>query len=312
MTVSVHTFEDLPYADRLADPAFRALSSPENRHPTKHTVAFATMTWAKAHLLEKAADLDRDASSFMWLDFGLAHVVTLQPVDWSAIEKTCPARPRICEMRATHPEEVADAREYYRFTRGKVASGALSVGRPYVAALRRVVHQEVERIIGSGRVSLEENLYGALSARHPELFECWFSDYFGILRNYVDIIDDIGCVLDNLTYCRDRGLHERALQIYHAVHRSLRRGLLCLRPDDFGRLLHDGFITAFYVDRSLAEQIARRITAIHRYAPSLREHLDTPLVRANLAYVSADLDLPELDWASFAALDDFAAWRSCF
>lgn len=305
-------FDDLPHARHLSDPNFHALLPPDNRSESgKDTHAFAAMTWAKASLVADAAALDLDAESFAWLDFGLAHVAMIQPVDWRAIERACPDRPRVCEMRATHLSELADDAEFYRFIRGKIASGMMTVGRPYVDELRDAVDDEVERAIASGRLTLEENIYGALTARRPELFTSWFSDYHGVVRNYVDVVDDVDCVLDNLTYCRDRSLHEHAVTIYHAVHRSLRRGLIRLDAVDFHRLLHDGFVAAFYVDRSLAENIARRMTALARFSPALRDRLDNALVRANLAHVGVDLDQPELDWTAFAALDDFTAWRSC-
>ena len=306
------SFQELPHAARLSDPDFRSLLPPDNRSESgKDTHAFAVMTWAKAALLADAAALAPDAESLAWLDFGLAHVSMLQPVDWRAIERACPERARLCEMRATHPAELADDVDFYRAIRGKIASGMITVGRPYVEALRDAVNAEVERAIASRRLTLEENIYGALGTRRSELFATpWFSDYHGVVTNYVDIVRDISCVLDNLAYCRDRSLYPRAVEIFRAVHRSLRHGLLRLDAADFVRLLHDGFIAAFYVDRPLAEDIARRITALARFAPALHGRFDTPLIRANLAHVRADLDRPELDWSSFAMLDDFTAWRS--
>lgn len=303
-------FDELRFGRDLSKKSFRKLRPPENGAAHKDTHAFAIVTWAKTDLLAEAASMRSDATHAMWLDFGVAHIGSLRGVEWSAIEQACPEMPRICEMRAVSPAELADRCEYYRFLRGKIASGMFTVGRPRVKDLQSKMHAETDRMLATGRISLEEAVFGAIAGEEPETFSRWFSDYQGVVANYTIIQYNPHCVLDNLTFCREHSLHARGVEVARELIRAMQQDAVRLHPVDAARLLHEALICAFYVDRPYAEELADRITALYTFAASTRGYFDADLVRSNIGFLGRTLDKPNLSWDQFAATEDFSAWKS--
>ena len=301
---------DLRFGRDLAKESFRRLRPPENCGPNKDTHGFAIVTWAKTDLVAEVCALRPDATHLMWLDFGLAHVGSFCGVDWRAIEATCPETPRISEMRAVSSAELADRQEYYRFIRGKVASGMFTVGRTHAGELAARMQTETDRMLALGRLNLEEAIFGILAADDPEIFSRWFANYPSVMANYTLIQGDAGCVLDNLRFCRDQSLHQRGVDIARDLVRAMASDAIRLHPSEVATLLHDAFICAYYADRDFAERLMDRITGLYAFSPLMRRPLDDDLLRTNIHFLGGSLDAPRLSWDDFATLEDFTAWKT--
>jgi hypothetical protein len=305
--VVARAFEDLPHARRRQ--AFASLRPFDNYDPRKDTLQFLIMMWSKSDLVVDAMDLDEFASPrWAWIDFGIAHVADLGGVDWRAIATLAPERVRLCTMRATAPAEIEDLAEFYRGNRGKIAGGFFTGGAEAMRGLRARFGRELEDMRAAGRLVSDEQILATLTARVPEAFERWYGDYAGILVNYTGIRRDVTTVLDALADCRQRSLCAIGTDIARRLIDAFRRGHVRLTPAETARLLHDGFICAYYVERPLAEELGSLLASLYHHGPAgFRRALDAwqPLVEQNLRFVGIELaaapsaDLPS--WTDFAA-----------
>lgn len=296
----------------------RSLQRMHNADGPKDTLRFAVITWSKSWLLACAAR-SFDAERVAWIDFGLPHVTDPASIDWNEVALVMPTDTvRVCEMRATHPREIEDLRTFYSYNRGKIASAFFTGGRTAVETLAARFGDEIERMIETGYCVNEEQIFGALTARHPELFSRWYSDYGGVLLNYTSIRTDVGCVLDDLSYCREHAMTARGVEIFDAVTGAMNRRTLRLfadQQDAMARLLFDGQICLYYEDKVRAREAAQFIALLHKFGSRvIRQAFETyrPQLDANVSFFDVRLDDPSLRFDTLAARPDFYAWSSAF
>jgi hypothetical protein len=169
-------------------------------------------------------------------------------------------------------------------------------------------------MIVTGRYVLEEQIFAALSARYPEVFDRWYGDYWGMLENYTGIRRDVGCVLDDLEHCRSVPAHEAGTKIVRALLDAMDRRLVRLRADETARFLFEGLICAYYTDRELAEKLADVTVSLLRYAPEAMEAMFSRYgdqVRQNLAFLDRRLGEPRVTWEELVSSPGFHMWLSC-
>lgn len=307
-TIGVKAFEDLDFYSSLG--AIASLPRPDNGNDVTDVPAFSMVSYCKPSLVAEAASSSK-ATEFAWIDFGIAHVADLL-ARWEDFR--IGALVRVCEISATARSEVADRRAYYRDNRYRIAAGLMTGGREAFAWLTERMRDEVSLMIASGRRVHEEPILSVIAAEHPDRFEVpWFSDYIGILRNYVgvDRHGDLPAILGNLTRARELSLHKRGTEIANAIISSAASRRLHLEPSEAARLLHDAFICAFYADVDLAKHIADVITGLYAHGcATARSALERmrPLLDTNLRCVGATLEAP-ISWEYMASLEDFSAWR---
>lgn len=300
-------FEDLPRAK--ARESFAALRVFDNHDPSKDTLGFSIVTWAKPELVVEAIELDEFAGArWAWIDFGLAHVADLRDVDWLGIAALAPERVRLCAMRATAPDEIRDLPEFYRGNRGKIAASFFTGGAEAMRGLRSRFRRELTRMRGTGRRVHDEQILAALTAREPAAFEHWYADYTGIVVNYTGIRRDIGTILDALADCRQRSLSAFGVDLARGLVDAVGVGHVRLTPAETARLLHEGFICAYYAERPLAERLGRLLASLYRHGgDEFRRAIDGwgSLVEQNLRYAGIELaGAPPADpgaWRDFAA-----------
>jgi hypothetical protein len=304
-------FEDLPRAnDRDALSRLRPF---DNHNAPKDTLEFHIAIWAKPDLVVDASRLGgQDSARWAWIDFGVAHVADPGEVDWHAVASAAPERVRLCTMRETAPGELTDLDEFYRVNRGKVAAGFFTGDAAAMHDLRARFHAEFERMRATGRRATDEQVLAALQARAPGVFERWYADYASILCNYTGICRDVATVFGALADCRARGLCRSGVDIVRRLLEALDAQQLTLAPGHLAVLLHEAYICAYYVDRSLAERFGLTLAGLHRHGrPDFRGALDTSLVEANLRHVAIDLAHPPWTLSDLLAQPDAARWLPC-
>lgn len=295
------------------------LTRMRNADGPKDTLAFAVLTWAKPWLVKRASEELSAFDRLAWIDFGLPHVTDPASVDWGAVEWKMPKHTvRVCEMRATSPREIEDLESFYSYNRGKIASAFFTAGKEPLGTLVTRFDEEIARMEKTGYCVNEEQIFGALTARHPELFSRWYSDYGGVLLNYTSIRKDLPTVLDDLSYCRENGMTARGVEIFDAVTSAMEARTLRLFADqqeEMARLLFDGQICLYYEDKARAREISRFIALLYTFGSRvIRQALERfrPQLDRNLAFFDVQLDAGMLGWEALAERTDFHAWSSAF
>ena len=308
-------FEQLRFAqDRKR---FEDLQPATNSFSLRDTIEYAIIGWSKPWTVLAAAAEDPFGSShFGWIDFGLAHLADLYDVDWVEIatESTRTKRVRICERMATDAKEVEDPWYFYSANSARVCGGMFSGPKSTLADFAALFESEVERMASTGSYTLEEHVMSAATALQPHLFEKWYADYWGILRNARLIRRDVELVISNLKHCRDSALWHNACDITSLLLDSAEE-YLHLSPEQCFHVLDCGLAAAVHADEDLARHLANTTLSLHHYSRVGRGMMRGTWRRSILESLKAmDLDFGQRPWTweEFSAQPDFRAWFSCF
>ena len=307
---------DVPYVtDR--EERFGALVPPHNVVREKDTIGFSRLTWAKPELVRRVAEEDPFGTThFGWIDFGVAHVAEIGArVNWSDVEaeSTSTDKVRICERMATAKSETDDAGYFYAYNSARVCGGFFTGTAESLRRLATVFDAELERMAEAWRFVLEEQVLAALTARHPDLFELWYADYFGLFTNVKTVQRDVATVLANLAHSRKFELWENGRSITRQLLDAMIRGGLRLEPDECVELIDDGLACARHKDLPLAKRLALIISALGKYSGTMHSMLRTRRDRTR----SIEATLTSLEqhvpwtWEEFIAQPDAHAWLSC-
>jgi hypothetical protein len=262
---------------------------------------------AKFDLMARASETNPfDTSAFAWIDWGGRHVMET-PADWGALASTVAERvvPRdlalLVSMKGASRAVLEPRSEFYRWNRGLIAATFFAGTARGLARLRDRYTDEVERMIASGYLGMEEQVMGALAALHPWELTFTYSDYVGILANIGGVTRDVGTVLANLAACGEAGLHQMAVDIGRQVLSSLTSGRLRLEAPDSEKLLFWLFVSAFYAARPLADDLALAAVMLHAEIPLARDQIDRrrELWNLNLSFVGRHLGDVPMGWTDF-------------
>jgi hypothetical protein len=271
-------FEESRYYDRIE--ALSRLRPMENAIHRRDTPLGFVAVSAKFDLMARASEANPFGTpAFAWIDWGGRHVMEAPP-DWGALARVVAERvvsrdrALLVSMRGAPRAALEPRAEFYRWNRGLVAATFFAGTRRALARLRDRYTDEVERMIASGYLGMEEQVMGALAALHPEEVVFTYSDYVGILANLGGVTRDVGTVLANLAACAEAGLHEMAVDLGGQVLLSLVSGRLRLDAPDSEKLLFWLFVSAFYAARPLADDLALAAVMLHAEIPLVRDQLD--------------------------------------
>lgn len=283
-----------------------------------HAIDYAIMIWSKPKIVHAIALSNPFQSShFGWIDFGIPHVSELRDVNWSDIveESTKTDLIRICERMASPRREAEDPYYFYSTNSARACGGFFTGSEESLGELVDVFDEEVARMIETGTYCLEEQVIAAATALYPELFECWYADYFGLLRNVRYIERDVGIVQGNLRHCRDEELWENGAKIARKMFDSAVVRRLRLEPQECLHLLDDGLACAIHADRDLANVFARTLISLFHYSRLGRgmvRGLWRKSIQENLKRLDLNLSEKPWSWEEFTSRPDFSAWLSCF
>ena len=193
--------EDLRYVKQRA--RFTELVAAGSSNVLRDTIDYAMIVWSKLDVVDRVAR-DDSSSHVGWIDFGMPHVVELMDVNWNevATESLRTDRIRLCERYATSPSEVADPWYFYSNNSARVAGGFMTGSKKMWSDFTAHFDGEIDRMVPTGTYALEEQVLAALTAQRPDMFERWFADYFGMLKNIRHVRRDVETILTNLHHCR--------------------------------------------------------------------------------------------------------------
>lgn len=297
---------------------FASLQPASNAFVHQSAIDYAIVMWSKPKTVHEVAIQNPFQSSHLgWIDFGIAHVSELRDVNWSDVAQQSSGTDlvRICERMASPRREAEDPYYFYSTNSGRTCGGFFTGSEESLGELAAVFDEEVARMIETGTYCVDEQIIAAATALYPELFECWYADYFGLLRNVRYIERDVGIVQANLRHCRDEGLYENGSRIARKLLESASVRRLRLEPQECLALLDDGLACAIHADRDLADTLARTLISLFHFS-RLGRGMIRGLWRKSIQESLQRLDLKLNDkpwsWDEFTSRPDFAAWLSCF
>ena len=286
-----------------------------NSNPLRDTIDYAAIVWSKPDVVNRVAQ-DIHTSHVGWIDFGLPHVVELMDVDWQEVveESVRTERIRVCERYATAPSEVADPWYFYSNNSARIAGGLMTGPRDVWSDFTAHFDAEIERMIPTGTYALEEQVLAALTVQKPDMFERWFADYFGMLKNVRHIRRDIDTILTNLHHCRADGIPSTGASIVRVLLDS-GASHLRLEPEQCFHVIDDGLACAVHADSDLADILAKTALSLFHYSRLGRGMMKGIWRRSLLESLKVrGLEFADKPWTweELTARPEFPIWMSCF
>ena len=306
--------EDLRYVRQR--PRFAELIPAGSSNPVRDTIDYAMIVWSKLDVVNRVAR-DIVTSHVGWIDFGMPHVVELMDVDWDEVvtESIRTDRIRLCERYATSPSEVADPWYFYSNNSARVAGGFMTGAKETWSDFARHFDGEIDRMVPTGTYALEEQMLAALTAQHPNMFERWFADYFGMLKNIRHVRRDVETVLTNLHHCRVDNIPSNGASIVRVLLDS-GASHLRLEPEQCFHLLDDGLACAVAAgDDHLADILAKSALSLFHYSRLGRGMMRGTWRRSlmeNLKARNLDFSDKPWSWEEASSRPEFPIWMSCF
>ena len=307
--------EDLRYVKQRA--RFEELVAAGSSNPLRDTIDYAMIVWSKLDIVDRIAGQFIDTSHVGWIDFGLPHVVELMDVDWGEIitESIRTDRIRLCERYATSPTEVVDPWYFYSNNSARIAGGLMTGSKKTWSDFTAHFEGEIERMVSTGTYALEEQVLAALTAQRPDMFERWFADYFGMLKNVRHVRRDVETVLTNLQHCRADGIPSSGASIVRVLLDS-GASHLRLEPEQCFHMLDDGLACAIAAgDDDLADLLGKTSLSLFHYSRLGRGMMRGTWRRSLMENLKArGLNFADKPWTWEEATSrpEFPIWMSCF
>ena len=295
---------------------FAELVPAGSSNPVRDTIDYAAIVWSKPDVVNRVAQ-NISTTHVGWIDFGLPHVVELMDVDWQQVveESVRTNRIRVCERYATAPSEVTDPWYFYSNNSARIAGGLITGARDVWSNFTDHFDKEIDRMVPTGTYALEEQVLAALTVQQPDMFERWFADYFGLLKNVRHIRRDVETVLTNLHHCRADNIATSGASIVRVLLDS-GASHLRLEPEQCFHLLDDGLACAVQTgDADLADLLAKTTLSLFHYSRLGRGMMRGTWRRSimeNLKKCDLDFSDKPWSWEEMTSRPEFPIWMSCF
>jgi hypothetical protein len=148
--------------------------------PAKDTPLYTALGWAKFDLVERAMELDPEASHLAWIDFGLLG----RPDPRDDVFAAPRDRVTLLQMRGFTAADLAGP-DYFSHLQGHIAGGYISASRTNWSRLADRFRTAAEATLTEGIAASDEQLLPRLVVADPDLFELRPGDYPDILANHL-------------------------------------------------------------------------------------------------------------------------------
>ena len=194
--------ESLPrFSERLS--LVEKCTLPPNRNVSKDVPTWLCMGYSKPGMMATVAESNPFQTSHVaFIDFGVKHA----GVDLSDAPR-CFENPsnkvKLHQLRCFDKRDT-EASDYYHWIRGLVAAGYMVGKNENVIEFAREFNDEVDRMISTDNVAVDEEVLAFLLARNPSKYEKSYGDYTQLLRNHLDF-QEVGNIDWQIQDARARG-----------------------------------------------------------------------------------------------------------
>ena len=218
---------------------------------SRNTTDYFILVSSKLEMMKISIDENYFHSDhFIWIDFGINGQKHTKK---GMIEKMLPnIRDKFscCYIHYRHPSFIKNYSEFYKFGHCGIAGGVLSGNKDHIIKVYELFQQKFIEIVEKGYGHAEEQILVEIEGDHPELFEIYNGDYSSIISNYLNITEDVDCILRNfIINTRNSGKNNYSYNACKQIRKSIELDLIKL--NDYQKLIYydEYFISAWYVNR---------------------------------------------------------------
>lgn len=293
------TFDDLPMKARYDE----VDAIPPHNVRAGFSTYYYCLVLSKIWFLYDCANNNPfNTDRFCWSDFGLAHISDRLHVDVDHVVETMSTKVRFCLMRVPHDLINASTAQLFKTDYGIVAAGVISGGVDAINQLYGEYFELIDEMLASKARCFEEQLYACLVARSfrdkDDKYDYMVGDYWNCLTHGKYITTMVDHIIRlHLIPCMRYGYYTLGTQIAKQFIDSVCRPKgLTLMPDQFCKIMWNGYIISYYHDREFSERIADIIIASLQSPKMVAEYekfgVSLEFITKNLSYVNRDPQNP--------------------
>ena len=205
-----------------------------NYTESRNTPSYCLITTLKFHGIKIAEQIFPDATHYIWIDFGCAHIVKEANLYLPKIIAS--PNPKVsCAYIHYRPVHEVESMERYLAAGNpcSLAAGIFSVEKSYVNKLFTRAISIFNEMLSKGVGHSEEAVLVYLYTRFPDMFHLYYGDYYSIASNYHYVVRDFHPIrwffIENAIRNGRRDLAKRCAE---NVLASIERGLFQLPDND--------------------------------------------------------------------------------
>ena len=205
-----------------------------------NTVALGKLIYT--NFVKEAIELNPfQSTQFAWMDMRLHCVYDMQIEETNQVMSELPENQvRLMQMSFTDP--VHNRRDFYRWTRGKVAAGFFAGNKEPLLRFCILCQQELVTAIEHETAPTDEMIYSFIASHYPELFDLYVGEYSDCLRNQLCIRKSLHLVYPFLETVHNRAMYSYTIALSKRIRKGVQRGELHLNPDE----IHKAYTFEFF------------------------------------------------------------------
>ena len=287
-------FEEMPYQKYRGQLEKNRENSAMKLHPIKDTLNYQILNYSKISMIRRAMEICPDFTHYMWVDFGIAHVAQTQWVKEDEVFTFLPETIKYLQIRAPNEEILKDWTVYFSTLRWYAAGGVYAGPKELMTELCDEFDKVLEEMIQRELNGIDEQIFGMVAYRRPELFEEYHGDYATILANYKYIRGNINMIMSYMHEAREFKNYEDGCNLGNEVIESFEEGKFGGNTFEYITLLEGYYIAAYYIDMERAKEIADYVVELMKIE-EMRLVIEKrrEILNQNFAYVGVILPMIE-------------------
>jgi len=289
-------FDDLLYYDLFPKYEENYKKNPiHNLTKEKFTPLYQFIVNQKVNFVKEAIELNPfQSTQFAWMDMRLHCVYDMQIEETNQVMSELPPNQvRLMQMSFTEP--VCNRRDFYRWTRGKVAAGFFAGYTEPLLRFCTLCQQELVTAIEEETAPTDEMIYSFIASHHPDIFDLYVGEYSDCLRNQLRIRKSTHLVFPFLQTVYHRKMHSYTIALSERIRRGIQSRELHLNPDEIHKAYTFGFLAL------LDSQQKERAEMV------IKEYMDMAATREDVAAWIRDRRAPVNEHLEGNLLEDWMA-----
>ena len=244
------TYEELLYYDLFPKYEENHSKNPiHNVTKEKFTALYKFIVNQKVNFVKEVIETNPfETQKFAWMDMRLHCVYDMDIDETTNVMNQLPINQvRLMQMCYTDP--VYDRREFYAWTRGKVAAGFFGGYREPLLKFCEFCQDEFLVAMTEETAPTDEMIYSFVISHHPSLFDVYVGEYCDCLKNQLRIRNALHLVFPFLQYSFDRGVHTYVT----ALSKRIRCGFVAYDIQLNAEQIHKTWFLAYLSHRNISE-----------------------------------------------------------
>jgi len=249
----LYKFKEMIDKNRYGDPLYV---------DTRNTSKYFILVSSKFEMLKISTEVNPFKSThFIWLDFGIKNTKHSKPGMIEKIIENISNKFKCCYIHYRSINFMKNYSNWHHYFQCGIAGNVLSGDINHINQIYQLFTKKFEHIVNLGYGRAEEQIITEVERENPDLFDFYAGDYYGVLSNYINITNDIDCILNHfVSNARIDNNSKYAYKICRQIEESLNLGLLILNEYQLMKYYDEYFISSWYFNQPKCVEILKSLS----------------------------------------------------